>query len=348
MSTAAGPALINPLFGSEGWARAWAETLGSAAELVELSAGGETALLAGRSREGFRVLRLSGGEHADYEELAAAGADVEGLTAALEQALAGGGWDALVLGHVPERSATHSWALSLRDRGARVAAFGVSVGVPLAPSWEEQERSLQRKLVTDTDRRRRKLCEEIGELRFERLRETAEMLETVEFIAACHRARFRTIGRPSMFDDPATLAFYRRVVERCGADQRLHVSRLLAGDRPAAAHLGFAMPDRWEYYLQAFDEEFSRYAPSRLLLFWLMREAIDAGAGFFDLGRGEVPYKSRLDPVTTALDSVVVPAPGARGRLASAWFGAVRPRLRRRFNRLSPMLRRIGVLREYA
>jgi len=339
--------LLNPVFASEGWGRAWAETLGSSAELIEVSAGGETALLAGRSREGFRVLRLAGGEHADYEEFAAVSADPEGLTVALERELAGDGWDALVLGHVPQGSATHSWVLSLRARGARVVPFGASVGLPLASSWEQLEGSLRRKMVSDANRCRRKLGDEVGELRFERLRERDDMLETLEFIAARHRARFRAMGRPSMFDDPATLAFYRRVVERCGSDPRLHVSRLLAGERTAAAHLGFAMHDRWQYYLPAFDEELSRYSPARLLLFWLMQRAIEAGAGFFDLGRGEVPYKARLDPVTTALDSVVVPAPGARGRLAAAWFGAVRPRLRRHFSGLSPALRRIGVLREY-
>jgi CelD/BcsL family acetyltransferase involved in cellulose biosynthesis len=149
-----------------------------------------------------------------------------------------------------------------------------------------------------------------------------------------------------MFERDEVHSFYRLLGERCVADERLHVTRLRAGDSTVAAHLGFATPDRFIYYLPTFDQEFSRYAPGRVLAFALVRESIEAGRRWFDLGIGDEPYKGEFAPEPLRQFSVIVPAPTARGRAAASWFARVRPAVGRRLARVAPLLQRAGIVRE--
>jgi len=338
---------LNSVFTSEAWARAWLDTLGRDADPVAL----DGSLLAARRREGLRVLRPAGGEHCDYEELPAAAGDGRELGRAVDRALTQSRADALVLGHVPDASPTLEWARDLRARwGPRVgiAPFGVSLGVQLAPTWEEQQARLRKKLVADTRRCARRLGEDAGEPAVERVRDAAEARATLDFIVRHHRARNAELGRPSMFDDDATRDFYGALVERCLDDDRLHLSRLRAGDRTIAAHLGFSLGHRFQYYLPVFDPEMARYSPSRVLLFRLIEESIEAGVRYLDLGRGELDYKLELGPERLDLYTVVVGRRSPRGRAAVEWFARVRPRLADRFRDAAPLLRRAGILREYS
>jgi CelD/BcsL family acetyltransferase involved in cellulose biosynthesis len=217
---------------------------------------------------------------------------------------------------------------------------------PLAETWDEQRTRLRKKLVQDTNRCERRLGEDVGEMRVERLTDPDGVREAVELIAGWHQARHNALGHFSMFERDEVRDFYRRLGERCADDERLHVTRLRAGDRTVAAHLGFSTPERFLYYLPTFDEEFSRYAPGRVLAFALLRESIDAGRGWFDLGIGDEPYKAEFGPEPLRQFTVILPAPTARGRAAVAWFARVRPAVGRRLERVAPLLQRAGLVRE--
>jgi CelD/BcsL family acetyltransferase involved in cellulose biosynthesis len=346
-------AVLNSFFLSEAWTGSWSETLGGDAALPELDLpGGGHVPLAGRRREAFRFLRLAGGELADYEELPLSDGenDWEDLAAAVDRVLAEGPWDVLQLAFVPEGAPGLRWAGWLSDRwgGRRVRTFprGESYVTKLASSWEEQRGRFRKKLLADADRCRRRLAEAEGPVRVERLRERDELTEAVRTIAERHRLRHTSLGRFSMFERPETEAFYLRLVERAADDDRLHVTRLLAGDRVAAVHLGFDTGERFLYYLPTFDQGLSRYSPGRLLLLDLMKEAIEGGRRAFDLGRGEESYKLEFDPERLAVHTVLITRPGVRGALAGRWFAGMRPWLGRHLGVITPWLHRRGILRE--
>jgi CelD/BcsL family acetyltransferase involved in cellulose biosynthesis len=338
-------------FLSEGWARCWLETLGGDAEAYSLELpGAPPMLLAGRRREGFRVLRPAGGDIADYEELPLgeqAGGDA---LVVLEGVLEDVRCDTFMLAHVPAGSATFAWARRLQeDTGhKRMLIFprGEAFEVELAHSWEEQQSRFRKKLVADTNRCERRLGEELGELEVERVTESDAIAATVDFIAHHHRRRHNSLGRYSFFERPEVRAFYGALAQRCANDERLHVTRLKAGGRVTAAHLGFDSQDRFLYYLPTFDGELSRYSPGRVLAFWLVRDAIERRRAVFDLGLGDEPYKREFGPREVAQHSILLTARGPRGRAAGAWFASVRPRVGRRLQRAAPLLHRVGLLRE--
>lgn len=339
--------MLNPFFASEAWTASWLETLGRGARAHRLELPGAPAIeLAARRREGFRLLRPAGGDVADYEELPIDGSGA-GTLAATVELMRSARADALRLAHVPEGSATLAWARGAGvGAGVATARRGESYVAALAGDWETQRGRLRPKLVSDTARCERRLAESAGELRVERVATPAAIGETVDFIARHHRARHNALGRYSMFERAPVRDFYRRVGERSAGDPRLHVTRLLAGARVVAAHLGFATDERLLYYLPTFDADYARYAPGRVLALWLMRDSIERGRRFFDLGNGDEPYKREFSPEPLPQYTVFVAAPTVRGRAARRWFIDARPAVGRRLERLAPVLYRLRILRE--
>jgi CelD/BcsL family acetyltransferase involved in cellulose biosynthesis len=333
------------LFGSAVWADAWTAASGDASARRDVTVDGHVVVrLVGGRTEGLRVLRPAGGVLADYEELdlppAGEAATLDALRALLAE-----GWDAVVLGHVPEGSPTLDWARA--QPGVSVAPFGVSVATRLAGDWEAELAGLRKKLVADTRRCRRRLEEQHGEVRYERVRDPETAAATLAFIAERQRARRAELGDFSPFEREQVRGFFGELVERALDDPRLHLSRLTVGDQVAAAHLGWAQPDRFLYYMPTFAPDLARFAPGRLLLFELLRESVEADVELFDLGAGDEGYKHELPLERTELYSVVIGAPTLRGRLAAHWFGGLRTRAVERFAGPAAWLLRRGWLRGF-
>ena len=137
---------LNPFFLSDGWASAWLETIGSgvASRRLDLP-GAEPVTVAVRRREGFRQVRLAGGDIADYEELPLDG-DPGGAQAAREGALRDARGDLFLLAHAPEGSATLAWA---RQSGATIFPRG---GLPDRPGRPRRACAPERRPARDPTR----------------------------------------------------------------------------------------------------------------------------------------------------------------------------------------------------
>lgn len=72
----------------------------------------------------------------------------------------------------------------------------------------------------------------------------------------------------------------------------VHFSVLQAGDVEVAWHLGFSYQGRYYYYMPAGREEYFKYSPTKVHLYFLVRRAIERGYDVFDHLRGEENYKS--------------------------------------------------------
>jgi CelD/BcsL family acetyltransferase involved in cellulose biosynthesis len=318
------------------WVESWAGTLGRGEPLhaLEVSDAGAALVLAEGRYEGFRCLRFPGATLAPDCEEFPMGVDETrqaALSWSLEKSLRDSGADALLLRSVREGSPTLSWAERLDGRNGLRAVIRPTAEVfvaTLAEDWQKQAATLRPKLVADTNRCLRRL-EERGPIRFERVTTQPEASDAIVFIARHQQALLDARGQHSMFDRPEFLDFCQRMVGRFLDDPRLHLSRLMTGERVAAAHLGYRIGERFYYSLPSFDRELAKYAPGRLLLFWLMEHAIGSGARTFDLGPGDEPYKHEFGPRRSPLFTVVVYRAGVRGRLAGQWFGRLRPTLAR-------------------
>ena len=86
---------------------------------------------------------------------------------------------------------------------------------------------------------------------------------------------------------------------------RVHVSALEAGGRMLAVHLGFADAERFYHYVPAYDPEFQADSPGQLLIYELVRQAVEGGTQVFDMLRGDYAYKWRLTDTAVELQGLV-------------------------------------------
>ena len=345
---------VHPLWFETGWVESWAATLGRGQSLHPLTLAGFSGpfVLAKGRYEGFRCLQLPGAALVpDCEELPLRSGDTAAranLSRSLADSLRDSGADALLLQSVRQGSETLAWADGLDGASLR-AVIRPSAEVfvaTLAEDWETQVSSLRPKLVADTNRGLRRL-EEREQVRFERVTTQPEATEAMAFIAHHKQAMLDARGQPTMFTRAETLDFCERIADRFLDDERLHLSRVVVGERVAAAHLGYRLEQRFYYSVPTFDRELARFAPGRLLLFWLVEQAIASGVKVFDLGAGDVPYKHDFKPQRSPLFTVVVCRDSLRGRLAGHWFGRVRPSLAALSpTRLKRWLSRAGISRQ--
>jgi hypothetical protein len=136
----------------------------------------------------------------------------------------------------------------------------------------------------DSRRRRRKLTQEVGPIRFiVQDPDPAVFDQCIRWKSAQYVAsRFK-----DMFAD-------RRNVELFSALRRrglLTISSLHAGERLAAIHIGVIWRGRFCHWVPAYAEELHAYAPGRLLLEEMLAFSYDAGHTQFDFLIGNEPYK---------------------------------------------------------
>lgn len=158
---------------------------------------------------------------------------------------------------------------------------------------------------------------------------TAEDVEAILASFFAHkRVRFRELGIPNPFEDPATRRFLHAAATAGLARGRpaIELHALALGDRIVAS-FGAAVDDnRCCGMFTAFDPdpEIARTSPGELLMIEAIRHQCRQGRRMFDLGVGEARYKSSLCDEVEELVDATLPLT-LRGRL---WASAVEAGLR--------------------
>jgi CelD/BcsL family acetyltransferase involved in cellulose biosynthesis len=109
-----------------------------------------------------------------------------------------------------------------------------------------------------------------------------------------HVARRAVTGDPSLFEDVASRAFYRRMTELAGTTGWLRFTRIDWDGQPIAFHYGSSYHGRYLYGIPSFDVALRDRSPGEVLLRHLLLRAIDEAAMSFDFGIGDEPYKYRF------------------------------------------------------
>lgn len=134
-------------------------------------------------------------------------------------------------------------------------------------------------------RRQIRRLEEIEPLKFTeyRLWEDISGKTYNEFI------RQHTIRWPKAYKAPH---FHENLLKEGLRAGTVHFSTLSVGNAEIAWHLGFTFRGRYYYYMPAGNQEYFKYSPTKIHLFYLVRRAVELGYTVFDHLRGEENYKS--------------------------------------------------------
>lgn len=154
-------------------------------------------------------------------------------------------------------------------------------------TWDafvQHVRSKRSNMFSDSRRRCRKLSKEVGPVEFIYDDRRSTVLET------CMRwksEQYRRSGFIDTFSFEEHIQFFKEMAQR-GV---IVVSSLNCGDRLIAAEIDILANNRLGLWVPAYDTEYSRYAPGRLLLLFVMEESFKRNHDEFDFLIGNEAYK---------------------------------------------------------
>lgn len=155
--------------------------------------------------------------------------------------------------------------------------------------WERL-RSEDKKLVSDTERRERKLALDHGETVFE-LQSSQPAADLSTLIALKNDQYLRTgkTGGPLLKMENVRLLQTLLGAQETGC--RPMLSTLKVNGQMVAAHMGLVAGRTLHYWFPVYDERYARYSPGRVLMRHVLYASADAGIGVIDRGEGDTPAK---------------------------------------------------------
>lgn len=134
-------------------------------------------------------------------------------------------------------------------------------------------------------RRQIRRLSELGELSYQEYKSWDDISpETFSEFMNQHSARW-----PNAYKAPH---FHENLLKLGLKAGTVHFSTLSVAGKEIAWHLGFSFDGRYYYYMPAGNQEYFKYSPTKVHLFYLVRRAVEMKCKIFDHLRGEENYKS--------------------------------------------------------
>jgi len=155
--------------------------------------------------------------------------------------------------------------------------------------WERL-RSIDKKLVSDTERRERKLAQDHGETVFE-LQSSQPAADLSTLIALKNDQYLRTgkTGGPLLKIENVRLLQTLLGAQETGC--RPVLSTLKVNGQMVAAHMGLVAGRTLHYWFPVYDERYARYSPGRVLMRNVLYASADVGIEVIDRGEGDTQAK---------------------------------------------------------
>ena len=299
-------ALVTP-YQSYDWIRSFVETIGAAHGMVlryALVHGAEGELcallpLTITGRSGFRFAEFIGGKHANYHMGLYAPAFAAQLDATLAARMlteignAIGGLDALAFVNQPvvwHGVANPAARLAAGPSPSRAYKLALIAGDGDATLRRSMSSHARKKLKNKNSR-----FKDFGPSALTQATTAEEIKRIIDAFLAQKAERFRAMGVPDPFAEPAARAFLEQGA--MGNGSRRPAIELYALDLAGACvatYVGATQGDRFSGMATSFDmsSETVRTSPGELLLAELIRLKAREGVAVFDLGVGEARYKT--------------------------------------------------------
>lgn len=256
----------------------------------------------------FGVFEPAGGAMTDYFGVVAE-RDIQ-LTPAHLLAATRGRINAILFTHLDQAQAR----FGLNGDESRIG-LRTHLGVPSGDYWVRL-RSTDKKLVSDTERREKKLQNEIGPLCFEWQSSTLDA--DLGWLIEAKKGQYSRTGKmhAALFEN-LNVELLRRLSGTWETECRGILSVLRCGDEIVAAHFGLKCRDVLHVWFPVYNKKFANYSPGRILLKHMFSAAAEEGIRVFDRGEGDSQAKRDFANDEHYYSNGLWLAPGLRGRTAS-------------------------------
>ncbi len=208
----------------------------------------------------------------------------QGLRLDIDAVLARAGLGTVVFTHLDESQL----ALGLPAEAPRVGLRTLITGEG-EQHWE-QLRGLDKKLVSDTERRERKLAAEHGVVSFELQSSRPE--HDLEELIALKRAQYDRTGKhDAVLFDEANARLLQLLLQSKEPECTGMLSVLRVDGQLVAAHFGLRCFDVLHFWFPAYAKAYAAYSPGRILYRHVIRDGSLQGIRILDRGEGDTAAK---------------------------------------------------------
>lgn len=151
-------------------------------------------------------------------------------------------------------------------------------------------RQMDKKFVSDTERRERKLATDHGEVRFALESDQAEADLGMLVALKCEQYE-RTSKQQAPLFEQHNVALLQQLLAARSPQCSGVLSTLKCGERLVAAHFGLRCHETLHYWFPVYDPAFSSYAPGRILFRHVLEAVAQQGVTVIDRGEGDTPAK---------------------------------------------------------
>ncbi len=251
----------------------------------------------------------------DGQELSVAESVANELLASRRRSGGAGAVDLIEIeGHRAESPQWERFFEVMTDAGWKRCSTDIegSWRISLPGSWEEFD-SMVHKSRRRKARRGIKLLEK-GEIEH-RVYDTVQAVEKIwpEFVRL-HQIRREQLGQPGCFSDPAFEKFLRTATLELAAADRAWLSMVWQDQKPLAVLLMFDSSRTSFMYQSGIDASRMQLAPGHIINALTIRHAIRRGKEYFDLLRGDEPYKAGWMATRIPLGRTRLFGPTLKGR----------------------------------
>jgi CelD/BcsL family acetyltransferase involved in cellulose biosynthesis len=131
----------------------------------------------------------------------------------------------------------------------------------------------------------------LGDLRLQQCTSETEILKYLDLFFDQHVSRRGLTDSPSQFLDPNERSFYRALVHELHPQGWLRFDVVVFDGHPIAFHFGFEHRNRFIWYKPTFDIQYSKKSPGKILIKFLLEDAIRKGLDEFDFTVGSEQFK---------------------------------------------------------
>jgi len=191
-------------------------------------------------------------------------------------------------------------------------------------------------LIEDSERRRRRLREAHGPVRF--VFSAGEVAGELHRLIDAKRVQYRRTGAADPLGPTWTRRLLQRLAESDAAECQGLLSTLHAGETWVASHFGLRSGALLHYWFPIYNPALARFAPGRLLLMSIIDAAPAQGISLIERGVGTQPHKREFANLSRSYYRGAWHEPGPRAFVARTlaslnWrIGALRQRRPRQFS----------------
>jgi hypothetical protein len=247
-------------------------------------------------------------------------------------------WDCLSVGTVAEND-RHLGLLftTAAEAGCEVVrSSGVNLwSIPLPATWEDflamQSKSHRKQL-----RQMKSRVLESERAHWTPVNEMNQFELAWDQLIDLHQLRRESLGEPGCFASPAWANFHREVAQELLLSGHLRLSILELDGEPAAAEYHLASRTATFAYQGGLDPDRRHDEPGQLSMILCVERAIAEGHQYFELLRGDEPYKAHWRAEPTPTVDVTIISPRTISRLRHYSWNSLRRagRLVRQFTNL--------------